>query len=225
MPAPGTWRQGVPLDLFPAGLLQAVTTSKTFTPDQPGDFAGANVNIRTREFPAKRQINYSTSMGGSDRVVGRMLPFAPRVGGELPGLVSNARQMHSAIVQANFGGNIPQAQYNQMALQQRNVWNPTMRGGSMNGSFGASTGGNTILGKRIGYVLSANYGYSEEARANERYAVGNQGPNNTVVPLPSVPGFTGRPSVQWGGISNFFSMPGKATRLSLNPTSTRSADK
>lgn len=224
IPSPEPERKVVPLDLFPAGLLQDVTTSKTFTPDQPGDFAGANVNIRTREFPAKRQINYSTSMGGSDRVVGRTLPFAPRAGGELLGLVSNARQMPSAIAQANFGGNIPQAQYNQMALQQRNVWNPTMRGGSMNGSFGASTGGNTILGKRIGYVLSANYGYSEEARANERYAVGNQGPNNTVVPLTSVSGSTGRSSVQWGGIANVSSMLGKATRLSLNTTATRSAD-
>jgi len=43
----------VPLDLFPTGLLESVSTSKTFTPDQPGDFSGASVNLRTRDFPGQ----------------------------------------------------------------------------------------------------------------------------------------------------------------------------
>jgi len=224
IPSPEPERKVVPLDLFPAGLLQEVTMSKTFTPDQPGDFAGANVNIRTREFPGRRQINYSASIGGNDRVVGQTLPFAPRAGGELFGLASSARSLPQAIASANFMGGVPQSQYNQMALQQRNVWNATPRAGGANGSFGASTGGNTILGKRIGYVLSGNYGYSEEVRSDERFAVGNQGPNNTVVPLTSVRGETGRSSIQWGGIANFSTMVGTGTRLSLNTTATRSAD-
>ncbi|WP_156799013.1 TonB-dependent receptor [Gemmatimonas aurantiaca] len=224
IPSPEPERKVVPLDLFPAGLLQDVTTSKTFTPDQPGDFAGANVNIRTREFPARRQINYTTSVGANNLVRGQTLPFAPRAGGELFGMASSSRRIPDAISQANFMSNIPQSVYNQMALEQRNVWNATPRKGAMNGSFGASTGGNTILGRRVGYVLSANYGYSEEVRANERFAVGNQGPNNTVVPLTQVEGQTGRSSIQWGGIANFSTIVGKGNRFSLNTTATRSAD-
>jgi hypothetical protein len=224
IPSPEPERKVVPLDLFPAGLLQEVSVSKTFTPDQPGDFAGANVNIRTREFPARRQITYSTSVGANTSVTGKTLPFAPRAGGELLGFASSARNLPSAISGANFFSNVSQSQYNQMALQQRNVWNATPRNGGLNGSFGASTGGNTILGKRVGYVLSGNYGYSEEARTNERFAVGNQGPNNTVVPLTSVAGQTGRSSIQWGGIANISTMVGKSNRLSLNTTATRSAD-
>jgi len=224
IPSPEPERKVVPLDLFPAGLLQDVTTVKTFTPDQPGDFAGANVNIRTREFPASRQINYSTSFGANSRVLGQTLPFAPRAGGELIGFAGSARSRPNAIASANFLGNVTQSQYNQMALQQRNVWNAAPRNGGMNGSFGASTGGNTILGRRIGYVLSGNYGYSEETRDNERFAVGNQGANNTVVPLTSVSGSTGRSSIQWGGIANFSTLIGKSSRISLNTTATRSAD-
>lgn len=224
IPSPEPERKVVPLDLFPAGLLQDVTTTKTFTPDQPGDFAGANVNIRTREFPARRQINYATSVGGNTRVMGQTLPFAPRAGGEWIGYANRARNMPQAIAQANFLGNIPQSQYNQMALQQRNVWNAAPRAGGMNGSFGASTGGNNILGKRIGYVLSGNYGYSEEVRSNERTAVGNQGPNNTVVPLTQLQGETGRSSIQWGGIANLSTLVGRGNRFSLNTTLTRSAD-
>lgn len=61
IPSPEPERKVVPLDLFPAGLLQDITLSKTFTPDQPGDFAGANVNIRTKEFPAGRHVHRLTT--------------------------------------------------------------------------------------------------------------------------------------------------------------------
>lgn len=224
IPSPEPERKVVPLDLFPAGLLQDVTTSKTFTPDQPGDFAGANVNIRTREFPVKRQVNFSTSIGVNSQVMGRMLPFAPRAGGEYLGVAGAARSIPTALSQANFLGAVSQSQFNQIALQQRNVWNATRQSGGPSGSFGASTGGNTILGKRVGYVLSGSYGYSEEARVNERYAVGQQGANNTVIPLTSVAGETGRSSIQWGGIANVSTLLGRNSRVSLNSTATRSAD-
>jgi TonB-dependent receptor len=224
IPSPEPERKVVPLDLFPASLLQDVTTAKTFTPDMPGDFAGANVNIRTREFPARRQVTYSTSMGFGDRVFGTSLPFAPRAGGELFGNASANRRIPAAIAGADFLGNVSQSQFNQMARQQRNVWSPTQRNGGLNGSFGMSTGGNTILGKRIGYVMSGNYGYTEEVRADERYAIGNQGANNTVVPLTEVRGQTGRASSSWGGIANFSTLVGRNSRLALNSTVTRSAD-
>ena len=45
MPSPEPERRVVPLDLFPTGMLQTITTSKTFTPDQQGDFSGAQVDI------------------------------------------------------------------------------------------------------------------------------------------------------------------------------------
>jgi hypothetical protein len=53
----------VPLDMFPAGLLQTITTSKTFTPDQQGDFSGALVDIRTREFPSTRSGTFQIGSG------------------------------------------------------------------------------------------------------------------------------------------------------------------
>lgn len=60
IPSPDPERKVAPLDLFPSGLLQSITTSRTFTPNLAGDFSGGQVDIRTREFPAKRQVTYST---------------------------------------------------------------------------------------------------------------------------------------------------------------------
>lgn len=224
IPSPEPERKVVPLDMFPAGLLQEVTVTKTFTPDQPGDFAGASVNIKTREFPVQRQVNYSMSFGANDAVVGKSLPFAPRAGGEWAGLSNSARSIPNALANANFLGTVSQLQFNKIAQQQRNVWTADRQNGGPNASFGVSTGGNTILGRRIGYVLSGSYGYSQEARLNEHYAVGQQGANNTVLATTSVTGETGRSSAQWGGIANFSTLVGRNSRLSLNSTATRSAD-
>ena len=41
----------VPLDLFPSGLLDNITTTKTFSADRPGDFTGGSVDLTTRAFP------------------------------------------------------------------------------------------------------------------------------------------------------------------------------
>lgn len=224
LPSPEPERKVVPLDLFPASLLQEVNTSKTFTPDQPGDFAGATVNIKTKEFPTKRQTYYSIGMGINNRVLNTTLPFAPRAGGELIAVTGASRNIPTELSTTNFLGNVTQDQMNRIVQSQRNVWLPIYRHGRGNSSFGISSGGNTILGKNVGYVVSANYGYTEELRGNEQFAVGNQGANNSVVPLTIIQGQTSRVGAQWGGIANFSTLIGQNSRLSLNSTFTRNAD-
>ena len=224
LPSPEPERKVVPLDLFPSSLLQEVSTSKTFTPDQPGDFAGATVNIKTKEFPARKQINYTMSVGANSRVLSNTLPFAPRAGGELIAVTGASRNMPNDLATANFLGSVTQEQMNNIIRSQRNVWSPYYRNGRGNSSLGMSAGGNKVLGKNIGYVFSGNYGYNEEVRSNEQFAVGNQGPNNTVVPLTTLNGQTARVGVQWGGIANFSTMIGQMSRVSLNSTFTRNAD-
>ena len=49
--SPEPLKKIVPLDMFPASLLESIVTSKTATPDRPGDFAGGSVEITTKEFP------------------------------------------------------------------------------------------------------------------------------------------------------------------------------
>lgn len=55
----------VPLDIFAAGLLENVVIQKTYTPDQPGEFAGGVVNLSTRDFPGQRlwELSVSTGLG------------------------------------------------------------------------------------------------------------------------------------------------------------------
>jgi len=63
LPSPEPDRQAVPLDLFPAQILESLTVVKTFTPDVPGDFAGGSVRIVTRRIPNKLTLAGSLSLG------------------------------------------------------------------------------------------------------------------------------------------------------------------
>lgn len=52
-------RRAVQMDLFPTELIDAIVTSKTFTPDRPGNFSGGNVDIRTKTMPDTRAFGLS----------------------------------------------------------------------------------------------------------------------------------------------------------------------
>lgn len=51
IPSPEPNRRVVPMDIFPASLLASLQTVKTFSPDQPGGFAGGSVQVFTKDFP------------------------------------------------------------------------------------------------------------------------------------------------------------------------------
>ena len=63
MPSPEPETKTLPLDLFPAGMIENITTVKTFTPDNPGDFAGGLVKIDTRHFPSRFLFNVGIGTG------------------------------------------------------------------------------------------------------------------------------------------------------------------
>lgn len=65
IPSPEPERRTVPLNLFPAEVLESISAYKTYTPDLPGAFAGGSVNIRTKAYPDNRM--FKMSAGLSDR--------------------------------------------------------------------------------------------------------------------------------------------------------------
>lgn len=63
LPSPEPDRKTVPLNIVPSDFLESVITAKTYSPNQPGDYAGGLVQIRTRDFPAQQlfKIGLGTS--------------------------------------------------------------------------------------------------------------------------------------------------------------------
>jgi outer membrane receptor protein involved in Fe transport len=63
-------RRVVPLDLFPAGLLESVRVAKSFSPDQPGDFAGGVVEIQPLSLPSRAVLDASFTLGFNSQTAG-----------------------------------------------------------------------------------------------------------------------------------------------------------
>ena len=224
LPSPEPERRIVPLDLFPTALLQSVTTSKTFTPDRAGDVSGAQVDLRTREFPAKRQVQYSGSLGYNAAATGQDVFTAPRVGREWLGFGGSERALPApARAAADLDPAPAQPEVNQIVGAFRNAWSPRTSTGTPNGSLGVSVGGNDpVFGRRIGYVGSLSYSYTQEVRDGEVRAYAE--PTGGTREVDRFEGTTGRNSVLWGGLLNVSSLFGAASRISLNNTYNRTAD-
>lgn len=228
VPSPEPERRVVPLDMFPSNLLESITTSKTFTPDQQGDFSGAQVEIKTREFPARRQVTYSLTTGMNTGSTGQSLLRSRNVGGEsfaMAGVQRNLPYVFSVL--NNFQGvNLTPADKSFLVGQFRNAWTPGQATGAPNTSTNISVGGNQpVLGQRIGYILSGTYAYTQDLRNNQQRALADRGDNpGDTREIDRFEGTTGSQGVLWGGLANFSTLLGGRTRLMFNNTYNRTAD-
>lgn len=156
VPSPEPEKRVVPLDMFPSGLLQNVTTTKTFTPDQQGDFAGALVDIKTREFPARRSIT-AQFVGGYTAGSSGATSIEPRgVGGEGLAMVNSRRDLPSLVASLGNFQNVTLNRADQTTVikQFRNAWSPTTTTAPPNSSASVSIGGDDPLSDTASAISS-----------------------------------------------------------------------
>jgi outer membrane receptor protein involved in Fe transport len=226
IPSPEPEKKMVPLDLFPTSLLEQITTIKTFTPEQPGDFSGAQVDIKTREFPTTRQGAFSVTFGANDAVTGKTLPGPVRHGLEWLAFGSHERSVSERLREAgNFSQQFSQEEINTLIRSMNNNWSARSTNGTPLTAVGASLGGNeAVFGQQLGYLLSGTYSLSQEVRADEVRALAFPADNGTTDEIDRFTGSTARNNVLWGGLANFSTLIGSTTRIALNTTYNRSAD-
>jgi outer membrane receptor protein involved in Fe transport len=101
VPSPDLTRNVIPLDLFPAEIVESLTVQKGYSPDKPAAFGGGNVDIRTRTIPEELTAYVQVGTGWNADSSGSGLSYrgggADRWGRDdgtraLPGQVSQAIQ-------------------------------------------------------------------------------------------------------------------------------------
>ena len=226
LPSPEPEKRMVPLDLFPAGLLDAISTSKTFTPDQSGDFSGAEVNLRTRTFPVHHMLQFSLSGGYNSLATGKNIPMPPTVGGEWLANSASKRQLPTQLTGVTDFTQLSQNDVNGLIRALPNQWSFSQASGAPNGSGSLSFGGeDPVLGLHLGYVGSLSYSRSQELHKGELRSRAVPGDSNgTPVSYNPFLGSTGQTSVLWGGLLNLSTLIGASTKIELNNTYDRSAD-
>ena len=229
VPSPEPEKRVVPLDMFPAGLLQTITTTKTFTPDLQGDFSGGLVNIRTREFPARRNVSLQVGGGYASGATGSNIIVGQRVGGEKFGAVNDGRDLPSLVrYVGNFQGlTLNPGDKGLLVSQFRNAWTPGTGKAAPNMSASASVGGNDpiLFGHRLGYLLSGTFSSGTDFRDGQIRALADRG--NVAGETKEIDRFVGQrasQSVLWGGLASMSTMLGAGSRISFNGIYNRTAD-
>lgn len=71
LPSPEPLQRVVPLDLFPADVLESVTVQKTYSVNYPGEFGGGVIDLQTLSTPSEPFFNFSTSIGANSETTGK----------------------------------------------------------------------------------------------------------------------------------------------------------
>lgn len=229
VPSPEPERRVVPLDMFPAGLLQAITTSKTFTPDLQGDFSGALVDIKTREFPSTRSGTVQIGSGYAAGATGHQLLLAPISSGMRFASIGSERDLPPIFRRVGNMQTIPLNQNDKNLLigSFRNTWTPRSGNGSPLANASASIGGNDpiLFGHRIGYLFSGSYSSGTDIKDGQVRALADRGTTaGSTTEIDHFVGTSSSQSVLWGGLTNLSTLLGESSRLSFNGMYNRSAD-
>ncbi len=101
----------VALDVFPSSLIDNVVTTKTFTPDRPGNFTGGSIDITTKAFPEERFATLSISSSFNSEV---------GIGGNVLRPVGGLDAVPAVAQEANLPGSLVQTFNDDQRAQQLN---------------------------------------------------------------------------------------------------------
>lgn len=65
VPSPDPTRTVIPLDLFPASIIESLSVQKSYSPSMPAHFSGGNVDIRLKTIPTDFVFNIKAKLGGN----------------------------------------------------------------------------------------------------------------------------------------------------------------
>ena len=107
VPSPDLTRNVLPLDIFPADIIDSLAVQKGFSPEMPAAFGGGNVDIRTKRVPEDRVFSLKLNTGWNTESSDDGLSY-PGGGDDRFGQDDGTRALSGAIRQAidAYQGNV-----------------------------------------------------------------------------------------------------------------------
>lgn len=230
--SPEPLKRVVPLDIFSSSLLESIVTTKSATPDRPGDFAGASVDIKTRDFPEEFTFSLKVSQDYNSETTFRPTLLGERTVGDFFAFGAG-RRTAAAPYPVN---NVPPTSPTEPATIRgarfgeaiRPVWSPARRDPVPNLGYGLNLGGAKPWGtySKFGYVLSGNYSRSAQALRGQvnRLLSAAAGQPGALPFALDVLGESGNVGVEWGGIANFALQLGRTNKVTWKNFYNRGSD-
>ena len=104
VPSPNPTRRVVPLDLFPAGIIDSISVQKSFTPEMPAEFGGGTVQLRTKGIPETAFLNFEAKIGYNSQTTGKTGLDYRGGGRDWTGYDDGTRDMSPLLTQATADG-------------------------------------------------------------------------------------------------------------------------
>jgi hypothetical protein len=169
----------VPLDLFPADLIDKITVSKSYTADKPGDFAAGLVELSTVDFPSNRTASIGFSAGWNSETTGSEYLEYPGGAGFFGG---GGQPLPSTVPEAQLfrfspftGEGFTAEELEEIGEELIGDWSADREdsapfNGSFKGSYGDTVG-------NLGFVVTATYENDLSTRDEQRnfFRVGPDG--------------------------------------------------
>ncbi len=164
----------VPMDLFPAALLDNIVVQKAWSADRSGEFSGGDVQVSLKEFPGKRAWSFSFSQGLTQGTTFKDRLTYSSGRSDWFGFGAGDRGIPSAIDEISGGRPLAQGSppngFPVSTLQQAekafaNVWSPTASLAIPNGSSALTYGDEfRLFGRPVGFIQSLTMSRSYEQR-------------------------------------------------------------
>ncbi len=235
IPSPEPNRRVVPMDIFPASLLASLQTVKTFSPDQPGGFAGGSVQVFTKDFPEALMMSLSLSTGFNTQATGTDGLTYPGGSLDFLGFDDGSRKLPEIIqekadeIPIRERGRFTTTGFTREDIQEfgrafSNVWSPERHAIPANQGYKFSIGNSrTIFGKQFGYLGVISYGNSHSYSTQVRKAF-RIGLNETLSPVTDYAVEESGHEVDWGSVINASLRFSPHHLLSLRTLTTHAAE-
>jgi outer membrane receptor protein involved in Fe transport len=215
----------VPLDLFPAALIERVAILKTYSPDLPGEFSGGLVQMNTVEFPTQRLFRVSASTGFNTATTFNPFSSYPGGGRDFFGFDDGTRNIPGSIPEDRrlFPGQFTAAELQTIGRTFSNNWEQRLNGSMRPNQSYSMVGGGTF--GRFGLVGAVTF-TNRPQRYNElQNYIRNQG-NNVPVIFTSYPDFRDNiESARLGAVFNAAIRLNPANKIVFRNTVTHDTDK
>ncbi len=202
----------LPLDVFPAGVLENVVVQKTYTPDQSAEFGGGVIDLHTKDFTEGSSFTQNIGVGYTSAVdatnsldyQGGKLDFLGYGVGarDYPDEFKKLAGTRRVVQRGVFGGDGFTASEIQALGQSFNkTYTPQEASGKPNYSYsGSYATGFRLFGKQAGFLgaLSLSNSFISVERQNNAYS----GTSTRLSPLYEYQVLESNASTLGGGIAN-----------------------
>jgi TonB-dependent receptor len=220
LPSNDPSKKSVQLDIIPSDLLEKIVTTKSFTPDKPGDFTGGSVEITTKPFPDQFVLTASLGVGYNEAtgedilgIPGRDMDFLGKTDDALPTSIPPTPGEYAV---ATRFSTTDEAKSLFRDLHSSG-WYPVIKSADPNLSFGVTLGDSkpVFSAGNFGYLVSFTHDHNYDLivdKRSERWI----GTPEELRPKNGFDRTESTEEVSWGGLVNLALLPNPEHEISYN---------